>query len=169
MKKISSTLLFFAPMVCVFLCIGCLSTDSSRQKEEVSRERIVSSGKGSGEAALVRETVVEEVPLSDTKSRFSDVPVPAKFQMDRSKSFIYEAGQVKAGFLIYEGNASLEEIISFYKTEMPAFQWKLMSTFESTDVALYFEKPGWSCRIQAQSAKFQKTKLVISLGPKSKE
>lgn len=159
---------FLVPAFC--LVLGCETTSGDGKLKEKKTERIIPSGKARGETTVVHETVVEEVPANEAESRFSDIPVPQGFKLDRSRSFVYEAGHIKAGLLCYEGGTfTMDKIISFYKAEMPPFQWKLTNSFESTDATLYFEKPGWFCRIQIQSSKFRKTDLFISLGPKTAE
>jgi hypothetical protein len=154
-------------LIPAFCFIGGCQTTGNRAKEKKT-ERVIPRGNAMGEGTVVQETVVEEVPATEPEGRFSDVPIPRGFKLDRSKTFVYEAGEIKAGSLFYEGAADLDEIISFYRTEMPQFQWKLMSIFETNDATLYFEKPGWFCRIQIQPAKYRKTAIFVSLGPKKR-
>lgn len=104
---------------------------------------------------------------STSHYRFSDVPIPAPFKLDREKSFVYEAGasKIKIGRLIYTGYGKLDELAAFYQNEMPKSGWTLVRTIEQSGIGLLYEKQGWSCLVNLSSSFFQST-VEIQLGPK---
>jgi len=165
MRKLRATVLIFLPIAAWALIAGCANFNGGKHRQ-ATHEKVLSSENASGEDTVLQETTVEEVPPAEQEKRFSDVPVPEGFQLKRSKSFVYEAGQIKTGLLTYTGSSSLKDVISFYKVEMLPYQWNLVSTLEFDGVSLDFEKPGWSCRVSIHSNTFRKTTLVIVIGPK---
>ena len=104
---------------------------------------------------------------STSHYRFSDVPIPAPFKLDREKSFVYEAGvsKIKIGRLIYTGNSKLDDLAAFYQNEMPKSGWTLVRTIEQAGIGLLYEKQGWSCLVNLSSSFLQST-VEIQLGPK---
>lgn len=106
-----------------------------------------------------------EKPGSTKTYRFTDVPVPAKFKLDREKSFIYQAGDFKAGMMSYKGWSKLETLVDFYKKEMAAFNWKIVSIFEHKDVTLVYAKEGWNCIVKIYYKNLGGSKIEIQIGP----
>ncbi len=97
--------------------------------------------------------------------RFTDVPVPSKFKIDRGKSFIYEAGSFKAGIITYNGWSKLDALVDFYKKEMPNFEWQMISIFEHNDITLVYSKEGWNCTVNLSSGNLGGSKIRIQIGP----
>lgn len=97
--------------------------------------------------------------------RFTDVPVPSKFKLDRDKSFIYEAGSFKAGTITYNGWSKLDALVDFYKKEMPNFEWEMISIFEYDAVTLVYSKEGWNCTVHLSSGNLGGSKIRIQIGP----
>lgn len=102
---------------------------------------------------------------AEASYRFTDIPVPSKFKLDRDKSFIYEAGSFKAGMITYTGWSKLDALVDFYKKEMSNFEWEMISVFEHNDVTLVFSKEGWSCTVNLSSGNFGGSKIRIQIGP----
>jgi len=100
--------------------------------------------------------------------RFTDIPVPTNFKLDRKKSFIYQSGLIKAGILTYSGWSKLETIIDFYKEEMPNLDWEIINTFEHNSVIMHYRKDGWNCVIKLDSKKLGGSKIEIQIGPINK-
>lgn len=117
------------------------------------------TGGTSGGTALEKE--------STSHYRFSDVPVPGKFKLDREKSFVYETGnnKVKVGRLIYSGTGKIEEVAAFYQGEMHSHGWVLVRSMELSGATLLYEKQGWSCMIAINSS-FGQSTIEIQVGPK---
>lgn len=103
-----------------------------------------------------------------THYRFSDVPVPGKFQLDRDKSFVYETGnsKLKIGRLFYSGSKKIEEVATFYQNEMVNHGWVMVRTIEHSGATMIYEKAGWTCLVTLSSSSFGQTTVEIQLGPK---
>lgn len=102
---------------------------------------------------------------AEASYRFIDVPVPSKFKLDRTKSFIYEAGSFKAGIITYTGWTKIDGLADFYKKNMPAHQWEMVSIFEHSDVTLVYSKEGWSCSVNISSSNLGGSRIRIHIGP----
>ena len=100
------------------------------------------------------------------KLRFDDIPYPSGFRVLADKSFILESGGVRAGMLKYAGRARVEEVVSFYKSQMPRHNWALLNVLEYGDHMLNFERENESCVITLR-ARGRRVDIAVSLAPKS--
>jgi hypothetical protein len=76
-----------------------------------------------------------------TASLFSDIPVPRGFTYEPSKSFSDLGRGYRTGQLLFSGNAAVEDVVQFYKEQMPANSWTEERNLRSSDnVAMYFKK-----------------------------
>ena len=98
--------------------------------------------------------------------RFNDVPYPAGFKILTEKSFILESGNVRAGVLKYTGKGNVEDIVRFYKTKMPTYNWALLNILEYGERMLNFERENEGCLITIKS-KGRRVDISVSLAPKS--
>jgi len=109
--------------------------------------------------------------LSPLKSqvllKFQDVPIPANFKLQQQGSYSFESSGLRAAVLKYKGQASLEQIVNFYKEQMPMHNWVLLNTMEYGDCLMNFDRDEESCIISI-SSKGNNSIISISLGPKSK-
>lgn len=99
--------------------------------------------------------------------RFSDVPVPASFKLDREKSFVYETGSsaVKIGRLFYTGMSRVDDLVAFYQGEMVNNGWSLVRIIEQSNTIMLYEKKGWVCTVYITGGTFRST-IEIQLGPR---
>lgn len=144
----------------VFLFYGCAALSATDMSTTSSDEPNFAEEEQSG-----TEIETNKDKSSTAPYRFTDVPVPSKFKLDRKRSFIYESGSIKAGFIIYTGWASLDALVDFYKTEMLTYDWELVSIFEHTDVGMVFAKEGWNCSVRLTSRSLGGSKIEIQIGP----
>ncbi len=98
--------------------------------------------------------------------KFSDVPVPVGLKSMPLESYSFESSGVRVGVLKYLGKANPEQVISFYKDQMPMYNWTLVNIIEYGQRLMNFEREGESCIIFMQP-KGSSIILTISLGPKS--
>ncbi len=89
-----------------------------------------------GDAAPAGPTLV-----TATNLRFQDLPVPASFEYQPDRSFVFENADLRAGQMVYEGDATQTELAAYYREEMARFDWRLVSSLERDFVRLSFEKP----------------------------
>lgn len=103
---------------------------------------------------------------SQSLLKFSDVPVPSGLKALPLESYSFESSGVRVGVLKYIGKHSADQMVSFYKDQMPMYNWTLVNLVEYGQRLMNFEREGESCIITMQP-KGSATMLVISLGPKS--
>lgn len=98
--------------------------------------------------------------------KFSDLPVPAGFKLLPQNSYSFESTGVRVGVLKYQGRANIEQVISFYKEQMPMYNWDLINMVEYGERLLNFERENETCIISL-SPKGNNITITLSLGPKS--
>ncbi len=99
-------------------------------------------------------------------TRFMDIPVPANFKLMAQESYSFENSGVRAAVLRYQGKANPDQVISFYKEQMPMYNWNLLNIIEYGDRLMNFEKETETCIINLLP-KGSYVTIAISLGPKS--
>jgi hypothetical protein len=113
----------------------------------------------------VREREPEIKEAISTTYRFEDIPLPPGMSLIRKESFLYETRATKTGLLIYEGRGEMEKLSSFFKQQMPKYQWRLLSNFELHNIMLTFIKEGWSSTIYILPQEGETKRLEIRVGP----
>jgi len=121
-------------------------------------------------AALSGCSTVSDTRLEpQTILKFSDVPIPAGLKPLPQTSYSFENSGVRVAVLKYQGRANVDQVINFYKEQMPLFNWNLINIIEYGQRLLNFERENETCIITMQVAGFwnEETLVTISLGPKS--
>ncbi len=98
--------------------------------------------------------------------KFSDIPTPAGFKFLSEESYTFESSGVRVGVLKYKGKADIEQVVVFYKDQMPLYNWNLLNAIEYGPRLLNFEREQETCIVNL-SAKGKNIAITISLGPKS--
>lgn len=107
----------------------------------------------------------EEIPLS-AMLRFNDVPVPETFRFDSQNSYVFENKFTRIGVLKYMTTTPPQEIIAFFKREMPSMGWRLINILEYGQKILTYEKGEESCTINILPGMTQST-VIISVTPQA--
>ena len=98
--------------------------------------------------------------------KFSDLPVPAGFKILPEDSYSFESSGVRVGLLRYQGKASLDQVVNFYKEQMPMYNWALLNITEYGDCIMNFEREAESCIIGVV-ARGNKSIISLAFGPKA--
>jgi len=98
--------------------------------------------------------------------RFSDIPVPAGFKPLDRDSYNFESSGVRVGVLKYQGKANPEQVVNFYKEQMPMYNWNLLNVVEYGERMLNFDRELETCVVRL-SGNGNKVIITVSLGPKS--
>jgi len=98
--------------------------------------------------------------------KFSDVPVPVGFKMILRESYSFQSGGVRVGLLKYHGKANVDQVINFYKEQMPMYNWNLLNIIEFNERLLNFDRDTETCIISLLP-KGNNVLLTISIGPKA--
>ncbi len=101
--------------------------------------------------------------------KFADVPIPAGLKSLPQESYSFENAGVRVAVLKYQGRANIDQLINFYKEQMPMYNWNLINIIEYGQRLLNFERENETCIITIQVAGFwnEDALITISLGPKS--
>ncbi|MFA5199044.1 MAG: hypothetical protein WC432_05850 [Candidatus Omnitrophota bacterium] len=101
--------------------------------------------------------------------KFSDLPIPVGMKALPQESYSFENAGVRAAVLRYQGKGDIEKVLSFYKEQMPMYNWNLINAIEYGQRLLNFEREGESCIITLQTVGLwnEGVLVTISLGPKS--
>jgi hypothetical protein len=97
--------------------------------------------------------------------KFTDIPVPVGLKPLPLESYSFESSGIRVGALKYIGKANPDQVITFYKDQMPMYNWYLVNIIEYGQRLLNFERETESCIISIQP-KGSSIILTISLGPK---
>ena len=111
--------------------------------------------------------VVEPPPSPYPKDlQFDDLPVPQGLEHDPERSFAYRHGNTRSALMRYSGNVSADDVVDFYRRELPRYQWELgMVLGEREERKIQFEKGSEVCEISVALRKGI-TYLTIRLGRK---
>lgn len=142
MKK--NVYLLILACICIFIFLGC-------------------SGLPKKEGSFSKTSNLLE-PSATLK--FSDLPVPAGFTLFPQDSYSFESTGVRVGVLKYHGRANVDQVINFYKEQMPMYNWSLVNMVEYGDRLLNFERENETCIVNL-SAKGSNIAITLSLGPRS--
>jgi hypothetical protein len=99
--------------------------------------------------------------------RFSDIPVPAGFNLIPQQSYSFENAGIRVALLKYKGRGTLDQVLNFYKEQMPLSKWSLLNISEFGQRMLNFERESETCIITMQSQFGGSTLISLSVGPKS--
>jgi hypothetical protein len=101
--------------------------------------------------------------------KFLDIPIPADLKPLPQVSYTFENAGVRVAVLKYQGRANIDQVINFFKEQMPMYNWNLVNIIEYGQRLLNFERDSETCIITMQIAGFwnEEVLITISLGPKS--
>lgn len=98
--------------------------------------------------------------------KFNDVPVPAGFQILPQSSYCFESAGLRVGVLKYRGKANPDQVVTFYKDQMPMYNWSLLNIVEYGDRLLNFDRENETC-IVSLLPKGNLVTITVSIGPKA--
>ncbi|MDP2941761.1 MAG: hypothetical protein Q8N85_05900 [Candidatus Omnitrophota bacterium] len=99
-------------------------------------------------------------------SKFTDVPVPSRFKFLEADSYSFESAGIRVGFLRYRGKANAEQVVSFYREQMPMYNWNLLNVVEYGDRLMNFDREAETCIITI-TPKGSAALITVSVGPKN--
>jgi len=112
------------------------------------------------------EKINKELLEPEMKLKFPDIPVPTGFKFLPQDSYTFESSGVRVGVLRYKGKAEPEQVINFYREQMPMFNWNLLNVIEYGERLINFERDNETCIIRLLP-KGRSVIIIISMGPKS--
>lgn len=98
--------------------------------------------------------------------KFPDIPIPSTFKFIPEESYAFESSGFRAGLLKYHGKSAGDQVVSFFKEQMPMYNWHVVNIVEYGRRQLNFEKDQETCLVIVE-VKGKKTDILISVAPKS--
>lgn len=146
-KKYSSFVFRFASFViftaCLMFLSGCVSAPSRRSDP----------------------TQIPSLEPAATL-KMQDVPIPSGFVFVPEESYAFQSTNFRAGLLRYKGKGAGDQVIIFFKEQMPMYGWNLVNIVEYERRLLSFEKNQETCIITVEG-KDNRSVITVSIAPKS--
>jgi len=98
--------------------------------------------------------------------KFDDVPIPVGFRLIDNESFTFQNDQMRVGLLKYAGMPDADRVVSFYKEQMPLYNWDLINVIEYGQRVMNFERSDQTCIVTIQPAS-TRTVISIAVAPKA--
>lgn len=98
--------------------------------------------------------------------KLADIPVPAGFVFVPEESYAFQSANFRAGLLKYRGKALGDQVVVFFKEQMPMYNWNLVNIVEYGRRMLSFEKEQETCIITIDG-KDNRYDIAVSIAPKS--
>ena len=137
----------WVPLPLIILALSACATTAMQEKD-------------SQEVQVQTQTVKPEPILGE------EVPVYPGFKFVPTKSFTYESGNIKVGRLLFNGRASIKEIVSYYKEVLPQQGWEPVAiSVYGNQATLTYVMPDKTLQIQATKG-FTETTIIIQIGPR---
>ncbi|MCK5579136.1 MAG: hypothetical protein KAI63_06405 [Planctomycetes bacterium] len=102
--------------------------------------------------------------VSDNDRQPDDIPVPhLNFKHLPDESSYYETAGVRTATIKYEGSSHLDEVVTFYQTQMPGHHWVHQITEKAGDsYVMAFTKHKEKCVVIAENVG-RETNLTIKI------
>jgi hypothetical protein len=116
---------------------------------------------------LTKKNTTSDVEVKEIKPKtFDNVPIYPDFEFVPEKSFIYESGEIKIGKLVFKGNASIDEVVNYYKATLPEEGWKPISiSIFGKEANMTYTTSNRVLQVYVVKG-FSETLLVIQVGPR---
>lgn len=137
---------------------GCLSMGSGRRKSGDS------DLEGSYMSNLYLKESREEAAQMSLNLKFDDIPIPAGFEFDHKESFIFKNGLTRVGVVRYIGQADLSAVTTFFKNQMPTYNWNLVNSIEYKRSIINFDKDAQTATIIIE-LQGSRVFLTVASGP----
>lgn len=98
--------------------------------------------------------------------KFEDIPIPSGFYPITPESFTFQNDVLRVGILKYAGGAKVDQVVNFYKDQMPLYNWRFMNMMEYGRRILNFDREDQTCIIVVEPAKMR-TYVTITVAPKA--
>ena len=97
--------------------------------------------------------------------KFEDVPIPAGFRAVTNESFTFQNEVIRVGILKYSGGAAADQVVNFYKDQMPLYSWRFLNMLEYGRRILNFDREDQTCIVVVEPTKLT-TYITITVAPK---
>ena len=123
------------------------------------------AGTAKKEKGMAAEVLLEPQALT----RFADIPVPAGFKAVPEASYAFESAGMRVGLLKYQGKATADQVVGFYKEQMAMYSWNLLNVVEYGERLMNFDRETETCIISILTKNTNIITLTVTLGPKAQK
>ncbi len=121
----------------------------------------------SGTRSYGRESSADKSLEVSSTLRFDDVPIPIGFRTIDKESFAFRNDVTRVALLKYVGGKNADQVVAFYKEQMPMYNWNAINIIEYERRILNYEREGESCIVTIES-QGRKSVVTIAISPKSR-
>ena len=123
---------------------------------------------GCASMGLARHSDVETQRALDVAMalKFEDVPIPTGFHVIPNETFTFQNEVLRVGILKYSGRVGADQVVNFYKDQMPLYNWNLINIVEYGRAVINFEREDQTCIVTVEPYT-TKTVLTIAIAPRS--
>ena len=89
---------------------------------------------------------------ADTRlAALTDLPLPRGYDLSRGKTVIFGEGDTWNGKVVYTINSAAEDMVTFYRRDMPALGWQEISVFRANTSVLNFQRGSRVATVQVSA------------------
>ncbi len=147
-------------------------SDSTQQTAATATQKSAATSSPKAETITPPRNVMAPAPSAQwILEKYTDLPIPAAFNFNSNKSFVFMQGALRSADLTYDGSMSTPKLIRFYQDSMPANGWQLLRLTGMKMKTMTFLKGGERCeitihsRINEENPRLVHTRLHIKLNP----
>ncbi len=104
-----------------------------------------------------------KAPVSFT--RFPDLPIPVKAEIDMDQTIIFGADEDWFGRLVINTPHDTNEMFDYFKQEMKGFGWREITTIRAAASVLTYSRNNRIATIQIQGGALQGSETSITVSP----
>ncbi len=126
---------------------------------------------GAGAIAPPRHVMAPAPSAQWILEKYTDLPIPAAFNFNSNKSFVFMQGALRSADLTYDGNMPTPKLIRFFQESMPTSGWQFVRLTGMMMKTMTFVKGDERCeitihsRINDENQERTDTRLHIKLNP----
>jgi hypothetical protein len=98
-------------------------------------------------------------------NQFADIPIPTGAKMDLDRTLLLGSGEGWIGRLVTKNSNNINEIFSFYKSELPKFGWQEVSSVRSALSVLTYQRGSRVATVQIQGTTFGGSSVDFTVSP----
>ena len=108
----------------------------------------------------------EKVEAQAAFTRFPDIPMPSKVEMDLKRTLIVGGGDRWFGRLVINTPHGANEMFDFFKQELTAFGWQEIASLRSETSVLTYSRQERIATIQIKGGRLSGAEYTITISPR---
>jgi hypothetical protein len=111
----------------------------------------------------------QQTPTQASFTRFPDLPMPIKAEMDMGKTLVFGTNDAWIGRIQLTSSHGSNDMFDFYKQEMPGFGWQEITSVRSDTSVMTYTRDQRVATIQISSATLSGARITITVSPRGAE